>query len=102
MKKIKAIIISLSALLLLSSCALQNASTQQIKDYETACIGFNSAVQEATNLIKNHKLSYEQARKIQFIVNSIAPLCEQKIPNNSNTVKILNGIKRIKSCEVRK
>jgi len=95
----KKLIISLGALFLVSSCALQNSSTQQIKDYDTACIAFNSTVNEATALIKNHKLSYKKAKEIQFIVNSIAPLCEQKLQNSNNTEKIINGIKTIKSYE---
>jgi len=97
----KKLIISLGALFLVSSCALQNSSTQQIKDYDTACIAFNSTVNEATALIKNHKLSYEQAKEIQIVIDSTAPLCEQKlqIQSSNDTAKIINNIKKIKSYE---
>ncbi|MCW1311410.1 MAG: hypothetical protein QXJ93_01060 [Candidatus Rehaiarchaeum fermentans] len=81
MKKLIAAVSLAGTLFAMSSCA--SLSQNQTKAYYTACIGFNSVVQEATNAISTGKLSKAKALKLQPLIDSTAKLCEGRQPTNS-------------------
>jgi len=89
LKKIKVILIA-SSFIILTSCSTLN--TTQTKSYQTACIAFDSIVSQINTAIEAHKIDLKTALKLQPIINSTAPFCENNTVQNTNSTQIINKI----------